>query len=220
MSEGNLEMELETSKNIGGIGALLLVIGSIAFIAPYGVGGIVSIIGFILVLVALYGLGGYYRESGIFNNVIYAVVVDIIGAVVAGVLVFFIVLSALTSISGFSTLDWSNPTDVSNFFTNYFSNGNNWNTILGWIAGLIVTWVVFIVFLSVGGYLIWRSLRTLGTKSGVGLFGTTGLLIFIGAILTIIGIGLIIIWIGAILLTIAFFQLKPQAGQMAPPPPP
>jgi len=211
-------MEFNTSKNLGGIGAILLVIGSLAIFGT-GYSGILWLIGGILVLIALSGLGGYYKESGIFNNVIFAIVVDIVGVVVLVGLAIFVTLSSLFSLPGIPT-DWSDTTAVTNFFTNYFSNGNNWNTIMGWIGGLVVTWVIFIVFISIGGYLIWKSLRTLGAKSGVGLFGTAGLLIFIGAILTIIFIGLIIVWIGALLLAIAFFQLKPQTAQMAPPPPP
>ena len=45
-------------------------------------------------------------------------------------------------------------------------------------------------------------------KTGVRLFGTTGLLILIGAVLTIIGIGFILLRIALILLTIAFFSIK------------
>lgn len=184
-------MELDTSKNLGGIGAILLVIGSLAIFGT-GYSGILWLIGGILVLVALSGLGGYYKESGIFNNVIFAVVVDIVGVVVFVGLAIFVTLSSLLSLPGVPT-DWTDTTNVTSFFTNYFSNGNNWNTIMGWIGGLVVTWVIFIIFISIGGYLIWKSLRTLGAKSGVGLFGTAGLLIFIGAILTIILIGLIIV---------------------------
>ena len=50
-------------------------------------------------------------------------------------------------------------------------------------------------------------------KTGVGLFGTTGLLILIGAVLTIIGIGFILLWIALILLTVSFFSIKTQAAQ-------
>lgn len=211
-------MDLEMSKNLGGVGAILLVIGSLAtFGTPYAL--VLDLIGIILVLVALNGLAGYYREDGIFYNAIYSIVVAIIGAVVLGGLVVFVVLNALTSIPGFPS-NWQDPTAVSNFFTNFFSNPANYNTILEFAAQLVASWAIFIVFLTVAGYFAWRSLRTVASKSAVGLFGTAGLLIFIGAILTIVFIGLLLIWIGAILLAVAFFQMRPQAAQQAPPPPP
>ena len=53
-----------------------------------------------------------------------------------------------------------------------------------------------------------KSMDQLSTKSGIGLFGTAGLLMLIGAVIPIIG--LLIIWIGAILATVAFFQMKQE----------
>jgi uncharacterized membrane protein len=49
------------------------------------------------------------------------------------------------------------------------------------------------------------------------MFGTTGTIILIGAVLTIIGIGLLLLWIALLLLAVAFFQIRPQQTQ--PPPP-
>jgi len=51
-------MTLESSKTIGGIGALLMFIGIFPYINYFG---IVELIGAILVLVALHGLGSYYK---------------------------------------------------------------------------------------------------------------------------------------------------------------
>lgn len=212
-------MNLETCKYLGGVGAILLIIGSLAGIG-YGFAGLLDLVGLILVLIALGGLAGQYKESGIFNNVIYGIVSVIIGAVVFGLLIFFVLVNFLTSLPGYSSVNWSDPNSISNFFTNLVSNPSNYNSLLTVAAQGILAWVVFIIFLSIGGYLVWRALRTLGAKSRVGLFGTAGLLIFIGAILTIIFIGLVLVWISFILLAIAFFQIKPQAPQPAPPPPP
>lgn len=212
-------MDLETCKYLGGVGAILLIIGSLAGLG-YGYAGILDLIGVILVLIALSGLAGQYKESGIFNNAIYGIVAVIIGAIVFGLLLFLVIFNLLSSIPGFSGLNWSDPNAVSNFFTNFFTNPSNISDLLNVAAEAILAWVVFIIFLSIGGYLAWRGLRTLSSKSRVGLFGTAGLLIFIGAILTIVFIGLLLVWISFILLAIAFFQLRPQAPQPAPPPPP
>jgi uncharacterized membrane protein len=64
-------MTLESSKAIGGLGALLLFTGVIPI--PYGQPylGIIALIGIILDLVALHGLANYYKENGIFSNALY-----------------------------------------------------------------------------------------------------------------------------------------------------
>lgn len=213
------KMDLQTSKSLGGVGALLLVIGPLASIGN-GYGAFLDLIGLILVLVALKGLADYYREGGIFNNAIYGVITGIVGVVVLGLLVILVLVNAFTSIPGWPP-NWSDPNAVSTFFTSFFSDPANYGKIFEIAAGALLSWVIFIVFLSVAGYFTWRSYGTLRTKSGVSLFGTAGLLIFVGAILTIVLIGLLLIWIAEILLIVAFFQLRPQAQpqQIAPPQP-
>jgi uncharacterized membrane protein len=60
-------------------------------------------------------------------------------------------------------------------------------------------------------------------KTNVGLFGTAGVLLFIGAILIIaVGFGFLLMWIAILLLAIAFFTIKTPAQPMssAMPPPP
>jgi len=51
-------------------------------------------------------------------------------------------------------------------------------------------------------------MNQLSTKSGIGLFGTAGLLMLIGAVIPVIG--LLLIFIGTILATVAFFQMKQE----------
>ena len=81
-------MTLESSKNLGGIGAILMFIGLIPGGQPYL--GIIALVGLILVLVALHGFADYYKESGIFNNSLYGVVAGIVGIVIAGVVVAYL----------------------------------------------------------------------------------------------------------------------------------
>jgi uncharacterized membrane protein len=74
---------------------------------------------------------------------------------------------------------------------------------------------VLFVFVIITAIFLRKSLGLLSTKTGVGLFGTTGLLILIGAVLTIIAVGLLLIWIAMLILAIAFFSIKPQQAQPA-----
>ena len=80
---------LELSKTLGGIGAILMFIGIFPFISYFG---IVELIGAILVLTALYSLGKYYKDSGIFNNALYGIMAGIVGVVSAVAIGLAIVL--------------------------------------------------------------------------------------------------------------------------------
>ena len=57
-------------------------------------------------------------------------------------------------------------------------------------------------------YFLRKSMNQLSTKSGVGLFGTAGILMLIGAVIPIVGY--LLIWIGFILATVAFFQMNKE----------
>jgi uncharacterized membrane protein len=84
---------IETSRLLGGVGALLIFVGVFPYINFLG---IVDIIGVILVLFALYNFANYYRESGIFNYALYGVIAGIIGVVAAAVVGIAIALPNLT----------------------------------------------------------------------------------------------------------------------------
>ncbi|UCE96945.1 MAG: DUF996 domain-containing protein [Candidatus Bathyarchaeota archaeon] len=208
-------MDLQTSKNLGGIGALLLFIGPlVSWLHPFA--GLLGIIGFILVLIALKGLSDYYNEGSIFNNALYGFITSIVGAVVS---VGIFIGTALVALADLGISDWTDPAQWTETFTGDFT-GEALNAIFSLLGAAVIAFVVLFIFVVITVWLYRKSLGALATKSGVGLFGTTGLILLIGGILTIIGIGLILIWIAFLLLTIAFFQLKPTATEPAPPPPP
>ena len=120
----------------------------------------------------------------------------------------------LSAVAAFASLgidlatieDWvALGTDPGVIFAEFF----NFDTILTVIGALVVGLIILFVTVIISMYFARKSMDQLSTKSGVGLFGTAGLLMLIGAVLTIaVGIGLIIIWIGLILATVAFFQMK------------
>jgi uncharacterized membrane protein len=203
-------MSIETSRILGGVGALLMFIGVIPYINYFGV---VELVGLILVMVALYGLASQYRESGIFNNALYGLIMGIVGGVVSVAVVVVVVLSSLTDFLYAIFPDWSGDWTTLSGMTPNLSNVSLSN-IMPFITGVIAAFVILWVFFIVAAFFIMRSLGTLSAKSGVGLFSTAGLLLLIGAVLIIaFGVGLILIWISALLLAIAFFQLRPQQAQ-------
>ncbi len=203
-------MSIETTRILGGVGALLMFIGIIPYISYMG---IVELVGVILVLVALYNLGSHYSERGIFNNALYGLIIGIVGGVVAVAVILITVLTSLTDFLYTLFPDWNGDwtalagltPDVSNL-----SLDSLWPFLTGVLAVFVILWVSAII----AAFFVRRSLETLAAKSSVGLFATTGLLLLIGAVLIILfGIGLILIWVSALLLAFAFFQIKPQQRQ-------
>ena len=207
-------MDLTTNKNLGGVGAILMFISPLlTFVAPYA--GLLGLIGFILVLISLKGLGDHYNEGGIFNNALYGFIAGIVGCVVsAGVFL----ATALTVIADLGISDWTNP----NEWTAAFTGEAAFDTILKLAGAVIIALVILFVFVILTAWFYRKSLNLLSAKSGVGMFGTTGLILLIGAVLTIIAIGFLLIWIAVILLAVAFFSIRTTGGPTpeAPPPPP
>jgi uncharacterized membrane protein len=209
-------MTLESSKTLGGVGAILILVGTLVTSYSYGV---ITLVGAILVLIALNGLANYYKERSIFSNAIYSLVAGIVGVVAAGVTVLYIIFDT-TILTGF----------LEKLYPNW--NGS-WSTLSSAISGrtpqtanittgdvasivgaiflvLVILWVLAIV----AAFFARRSLKTLSTKTNVGLFSTGGLLLLIGAFLTIVfGLGFILMWVAALLIAIAFFQIKLEAEQ-------
>ncbi len=197
-------MNLETSKYLGGIGALFLVIGPLATFA-YAWSGLLSLVGFIMVLVALKGLGDHYNEGGIFNNALYGFITTIVGGVA------FVGVMVATLLSVLADLGIDNWADPEAFASALTANLTDFSFIFDLLSGLIVAIVVLFIFAIISAIFYRKSLGLLSSKSGVGMFGTAGLLILVGAVLTIVLFGAIIIWIAFILLTVAFFSLKTTA---------
>jgi uncharacterized membrane protein len=211
-------MTVESSKMFGGIGAILMFVGVLPTINYLG---ILEIIGLILVLVALRNLADFYREGGIFKNAIYGAAVAVIGVIIIGVLAVAVVLSNLKDLliqlyPGWNG-DWSTLQSMTPNTTN-FDPANIFQLVGGLLVVLVIAWVLAII----ASFFIYRSLKQVSNKSNVGLFGTAGLILLIGAIIPIIG--LILMWVSALILAIAFFTLKPQeqpiATVISPPHPP
>jgi uncharacterized membrane protein len=205
-----------TSKNLSGVGAILIFVSFLAlpFATAFG-GGFVALIGLILMLIGVKGLADYYREAGIFNNVLYGTIAGIVGVVVAAVVAIGIVLTSLSSFlykifpgwnGDWTTLSGMTPTTANLALSD----------VAPFIAAGLVIFVVLFVFTIVVALFYRRSLLSLRDKSGIGLFGSTGTVLLVGAVLTVILIGYLLVWIAILLLAIAFFQLRPQPVQPMP----
>ncbi len=146
----------------------------------------VSIVGIILVLIGMKGMSNYYKDPSIYQNALWGCIFAFIAliAVAAAVPLFFISGAFGVFGLGFGLLA---------------------------LFGLAV--VVFVFYVVAAMYLR-RAFTSLAQKSGEHMFETAGMLLFVGAILTIVFfIGLLIILVAWIIATIAFFSMKTQTTQ-------
>jgi uncharacterized membrane protein len=166
-------MSLESNKTLGGIGAILLAI-------PF-----LSLIGIILVLIAMKGMGDYYDDDEIFKNALYGFIFGFVGviALVAVILMLafgFAIISPVTT--PFSTFG----------FTGF--------------GLLIIAIIVLYVFSLIGAIFYKKSLDSLSEKSNEQMFGTAGLILLIGAAIPVIGE--ILKFVAWILAAVGFFNIK------------
>jgi len=192
---------LSTAKTLGGIGAILVFI-------PF-----VSIIGYILIIVAVKDISDDLQDKSIFNDVVIAAVTGIVGALAAA----FIVIGVIAALFGTS---YTNPLSSSPATTGVVG------AVLGGLLGLGVAWIALII----SAVFIRRAYSKMADRLGVGTFRTAGTLYLIGAALTIVIVGFLLLLIAEILQAVAYFSIPesvPQAGGgmgtsqgMAPPRPP
>lgn len=209
-------MTLESSKTLGGVGAILVVIGFLGFFGT-GYAGLLILIGAILTLISLKGFSDHYNEGGIFNNALYGFITAIIGVVASiGAMVVMVIMAFSTVLAG---LDWTDPTAIQQYFMEHMTD------LWGIIGTLIIALVVLFVFVIIATIFFRKSLSMLSAKTGERIFETAGLIWLIGAVLTIILVGFILIWVAWILIAVGFFSIKTTATQPPtlppqPPPPP
>jgi uncharacterized membrane protein len=166
-------MSLESNKTLGGIGAILLAI-------PF-----LSLIGVILVLIAMKGVADYYDDDDIFRNALYGFIFGIVGvtALVAIILMFAF---------GFATIS-----PIITSYTSFAFTG---------FGLFIIAFIVLYVFSLIGAIFYKKSLDNLSEKSGEQMFSTAGLILLIGAVLPIIGE--ILKFVAWILAAVGFFNIK------------
>jgi uncharacterized membrane protein len=205
---------IESSKTLGGVGSILLLIGVLPYVSSITF-GVLGIVGIILILISLHGLANIYNDKGIFNNSLYGFIAGIVGAVIAAVVAFAVVLSNLTSLLQKIYPTWNGKLSSIQSLSGMTPQTTNlhFSDVVPLLEGLVAVFLILWIFIIIWAIFARKSLKTLSTKSSVGLFSTASLLLIIGAALTIIIIGLLLLWIGVLLMAIAFFQIKPQMEQ-------
>jgi len=159
---------LSQAKTLGGIGSILIFI-------PF-----VSIVGYILLIIAVKDISDDLQDRAIFNNIVIAAVTGIVGAIAGGSVIVFGAIGGLMT-GGIST-----------FF--------------GALTGLLTVWV----FLIISAVFLKRAYYTMGQRLVVGSFRTAATLYLVGAVLTIVVVGFLVLFIAEIVQAMAFFSIPDE----------
>ena len=234
-------MTIESNKSLGGIAAILMLIGVISQIATFfryifpnstgalvvaGIGslfGILSFVGFVLFLVAMYGFSKDYQEHRIFSYLLYGIIITIIAFVILFAILFVFILYNLATL--FPSISSSAPSSPQ--ITSEISK--TFGLVLPLFGLVGVIWIAFNV----------KAFNLLSDKSKVPLFRTGAKVLLAGALVNIIiviifaAVGsytvipintlLALLTIGGlmqdvawVLLAMAYFRIQAPATQAAP----
>lgn len=182
------KVNLRNAKLMGGIGAILPLVGSLLLRKVYGLSFILSITSIVLILMALNEISNKVENREIFSNYLTGFILQIIGYIV---LIIFAVVGGLALLTGLGM----------GFLGALRSLG----------ATAILLLIAFYVLIVVSFYYVKKSFDLIGDALSNQYFRTAGLLLFIGAILLIIfGIGALVMFVGEIFEIIGFFTLPDE----------
>jgi len=159
---------LSQAKVLGGVGAILIFI-------PF-----VSLVGYILIIVAVRDISNDLQDREIFHNIVIAAGTGIVGAIAGALVVFIGVLGSS--------------------FTFGLSGA------AGVAFGLLIAWISLVV----SAVFLRRAYGTMATRLGVGTFRTAATLYLVGAALTIVLVGFVLLFVAEILQAIAYFSIPDQ----------
>jgi uncharacterized membrane protein len=181
-------LTIETNKILGGIGAILSLIGIVSQVltltqysnhttittnlALSGIAivtSLLSFIGFILFLIAMYGFSKDYNEPKTFRYILYAIVFIIVTAIITFVIVFFLFFFSLISL--IPTLNPQNitPSQITSTLM---------TSIARYIPAFGIIGLIYLLFYAI-------AFNSLAAKSEVPLFKTGASALIAGALVTL-----------------------------------
>jgi uncharacterized membrane protein len=196
---------LSQAKSMGGVGSILVLLSFVP-----SVGFVLGIVGLVLVLIAVKQISDAVKDREIFNNVLMAIILQVVGI---GILTFAVLVGLLSLFAMAPSLFAMTP------FGSPFNGFGGPGLIYGGevfffgilIVGLIAMWIVLII----AARFLRKGYERIAVTTKTEMFRTVGHWYFYGALLVIVFVGFIIILIAEILQIVAFFSL-PES----PPPQP
>ncbi len=190
------------AKTLGGIGAIFVLL---SFVPT--VGWVLGIAGFVMILLGVKQIADEAKDRKIFNNMITAVILSIVGILVGSLVVLAAVLNAFANHYFSSNFPFTPSTSVTT------AQWITFGTEIG--VGLFAAWIFFLV----SAVYLRRSYNTIGSKLSVHMFNTAGLLFLIGAATTVVGVGFVILLVAQILTAVAFFEIPERPSEITQPQP-
>ncbi len=180
-------MTIESNRSLGGIAAILTLLGilsqlstifryafpnaiglNILFSVVGGLIGILAFVGFILFLIAMYGFSKDYNDHRIFSYLLYGIVITIVAAVI--MIVIFVIVILFNFAVMFPSSSAASSSQISSSISKIFS-------LILPLFGLVgVIWVVFNV----------KAFNLLSDKSKVPLFRTGAKVLLAGALVNVV----------------------------------
>ncbi|WP_370520443.1 DUF996 domain-containing protein [Thermococcus sp. LS2] len=186
-----ITVALSQAKTYGGIGAILALLGG----AIPKIGSALSIVGIVLILLAVKEIADEVGDETVFRNYLISFILQI-GAFIA-------LIIAIVAVLGTSIIAMGGPRAFEHEIRNL-------EAAMAIIGSILVGFVIFWILFSLGAYYLKKSYELIAYYTDVDLFKTTGLLYFIGALTAIIMIGLLIIFVARILEIVAYFSLPEE----------
>lgn len=181
---------LSEARILGGVGSILVVLAVIPI--PL-VGTALTLVGYVLVLIAVKFVADELGNRSIFVSYLLAAIFAFLGVVVAGMLLIA-ALAQLPVLEGILQPLFPLPR---------FTESVPLNLLLGLLLALVSVWVAYIV----SAIFLRRSFTSIASGLNVGLFTTAAFIYLIGAFLIIVFVGFLVILVAQVLQTIAFFSL-------------
>ncbi|MDR2204532.1 MAG: DUF996 domain-containing protein [Nitrososphaerota archaeon] len=180
-------MDFKHSKNLGGVGALLIVLGVIPTFVRVSDYGILRVAGIILILLGLMHFSNIYQAKNIFSNAKIGAFIAIIYTVILGP-----VLDIVTS----------------KFLQNIALESITGALVIQVFLMVFVILAIFGVTFTISSFYVKRSLKELAVYSGVSDFESAGEMLYLGAKLSIIAVGVIIMGLAFIRIAYTFFNMN------------
>ncbi len=181
-------MTIESNRTLGGVAAILMLIGVISqvstafgYVFPHSIGtlllagiggifGILSFVGFLLFLIAMYGFSKDYQDNRIFSYLLYGIIITIVAFVILFAILVIVILFNFATL--FPTFSSSAPssTQISSEMSKIFG-------LIFPLFGLVgIIWIAFNV----------KAFNLLSDKSKVPLFRTGAKVLLAGALVNIV----------------------------------
>ncbi len=187
-----LSIIASVSRAVSGESVGLPILSSAAILGVFIGLGLLGLVGFIFFVISMHRLSQYYNEPGIFKNMLHGIIVAIVGVISLVIVLVAIVVYAIERAKTATTVAPS---------------------IISVIGVYLVLFVAFLAILIVSAVFWKRAFNKLAEKSGNNNFNTAGLLMLLGAALSVVGIGGLLSWIAWIFAAMGFNSLRPKTPE-------